>query len=285
MNSAPQPPEDQLERALATLLAARKYRTVHSGLARAIVSTELAKGRSLKEAVKATKNQLHQSAAVYMRRNLKYDDALRQLQSAVSAAQHQPDNLAHCDNAAVREHLRRLMSAHASTYERLPQLDTFYRQLFQLLPSVQSVLDIACGLHPLARPWMPLPPDAPYHAIDIFADQVDFLNSFFSIMGYAGAAVQRNALEDMSTPAADIAFLLKTLPCLEQIETGAGERLLHQIDAPILIVSFPNHSLAGRKQGMAQHYAAGFESLISNAGWQAQSLTYPSEQVYIVRKD
>ena len=285
MKSAPQQPDDQLDRALATLLAARKYRTVHPGLARAIAAAELAKGRSLKEAVKATKNQLHQSAAVYLRRNLNYDDALSQLQTTVHAAIGGTDNCSPADNATVRALLRRLMAAHASTHERLPLLDTFYPQLFQRLPPVRSVLDVACGLHPLARPWMPFPPDVSYIACDIFADQIDFLNRFFHVLGYAGAAVQRNALEDMSTPAADIAFVLKTLPCLDQIESGAGERLLHQLDAPILIVSFPNHTLAGRKQGMAQHYAANFEALIKGAGWQAQSLTYPSEQVYIVRKD
>lgn len=285
MNTAPQQPDDKLDRALSALLAARKYRSVHPGLARAIATAELAKGRTLKEAVKATKNQLHQSAAVYIRRNLNHEESIRQLQAAVGTAIGGQDSAPPHDAAAVRMLLRRLMAAHASTHERLPLLDTFYPQLFQQLPPVQSVLDIACGLHPLARPWMPLPPDVPYFACDIFADQVDFLNRFFHTMGYAGAAAQRNALEDMSTPAADIAFVLKTLPCLEQIESGAGERLLHQIDAPILIVSFPNHSLGGRKQGMAQHYAANFLAQIKKAGWHADSLTYPSELVYIVRKD
>ncbi len=131
---------------------------------------------------------------------------------------------------------------------------------------------------------MPLSPDVQYFAFDIFADQMDFLNRFFDAMGYAGAAAQRNALDEMSTPPADIAFLLKTVPCLEQIESGAGERLLHRIDAPILIVSFPNQTLAGRKQGMAQHYATSFLSQIKKAGWQADSLTYPSELVYIVQR-
>ncbi|MXZ20291.1 MAG: 16S rRNA methyltransferase, partial [Caldilineaceae bacterium SB0665_bin_25] len=142
----------------------------------------------------------------------------------------------------------------------------------------------ACGVHPLARPWMPLSPDVQYFAFDIFADQMDFLTRFFDAMGYAGAATQRNALDDKGTPPADIAFLLKTVPCLEQIERGAGERLLHRIDAPILIVSFPNQTLAGRKQGMAQHYATSFLSQIKKAGWQADSLTYTSELVYIVQR-
>ena len=284
MNSASQQPGDQLDQALAAILDARKYRAIHPGLARDIAASELAKGRSPKEAIKAAKSQLHQSASSYIRRNLNFEDSLGQLQTAVDAA-NRASNGGPSADPTVRTHLRHFMASHASTHERLPLLDSLYPQLFQRLPPVRSVLDVACGLHPLARPWMPLPPDISYFALDIFSDQILFLNRFFQLMGYAGTAVQRNALDGMSAPAADIAFLLKTLPCLEQIESGAGERLLHQIDAPVLIVSFPNHTLAGRKQGMAQHYAANFLSLIKKAGWQADSLSYPSELVYIVRKN
>lgn len=285
MNPAPRQPDDQLDRALASLLSSRKYRNVHSGLARAIASAELAKGRSVKDAVKAAKNQLHQSAAAYIRRNLNYDDALRQLQSALDDAPLPQRVDPSANSQPVHTVLRRFMAAHASTHERLPLLDSLYSQLFQRLPPVHSVLDIACGLHPLARPWMPLPPDVPYFACDIFADQAHFLDRFFRTMGYAGSAEQRNALDDLNAPSADVAFLLKTLPCLEQIQTGAAQRLLHQVDAPILIVSFPNHTLAGRKQGMAQHHAASFLAEIEKAGWQADSLSFPSELFYIVYKN
>ncbi len=283
MNADPTP-EDRLDQALASILTARKYRSIHPGLVRDIAAAELAKGRSIKEAVKAAKSQLHQSAAAYIRRNLDYDDAFRQLQTTVTAAKRGPGSDPSAD-PSVRTLLRRLMAAHASTHERLPILDSLYPQLFQRLPPVTSILDIACGLHPLSRPWMPLPNDVTYFSYDIYSDQIDFLNRFFTIMGFAGAAVQHNALDDKNTPPADLAFLLKTLPCLEKIQSGASERLLHQIDAPILIVSFPNHTLAGRKHGMAQHYTANFLSQIKKAGWQADSLTYPSELIYIVQKN
>ena len=81
MASLPQKSNDQVERILETLLAARKYRCVHPGLARAIAAAELAKGRSLKETIKATKNQLHQSATVYLRQNL----GLRPIAPAVAS--------------------------------------------------------------------------------------------------------------------------------------------------------------------------------------------------------
>ena len=284
MDSAPRDLGDQLDRVLKLLKATRKYRFVCPSLVKAIAATELAKGRSLKETIKATKSKLHQSAAVYIRQNLEYDRALLLLQEAVSTNRSKENARARGSRDFARPLLRQFMAAHTSTFERLPLLEDFYQQVFARLPSVNSVLDIACGLHPLARPWMPLAPDRPYFACDIFADQIEFLNRYFCVMGYEGEAVQCNVLEEMQAPAADVAFLLKTLPCLEQIEVGSGRRLLHTIDAPFLVVSFPGHSLAGRKRGMAQHYAAYFDAITAGSGWQVELLTYPSENVYIVRK-
>lgn len=284
MDSAPRDPPDKLDRVLKSLQQTRKYRFVCPNLVKAIAAAELAKGRSLKATVKETKSKLHRSAAVYIRQNLDFDAALRQLQEAVRTNQSREDARKRASRDFARPLLGRFMAAHTSTFERLPLIESFYQQVFARLPPVNSVLDIACGLHPLARPWMPLATDIPYFALDIFADQVDFLNRYFCVMGYEGEAVQCNVLEKVQAPAADLAFLLKTLPCLEQIEVGAGRRLLYTIDAPFLVVSFPSHSLAGRNRGMAQHYAGYFESITSGSGWHVELLNYPSEDVYIVRK-
>ena len=80
------------------------------------------------------------------------------------------------------------MARHASTRERLSILDEFYPTLFGDLPPVNSVLDLACGLNPLALPWMGLAPDAVYHACDIYADQVELINRWFAIAGQSGEA-------------------------------------------------------------------------------------------------
>ncbi len=284
MDSAPRDSGDQLDRVLKSLQVTRKYRFVCPGLVKAIASAELANGRSLKETIKETKSKLHQSAAVYIRRNLDFEDALLQLREAARTNQNKDDAFSLGSRDFARPILRQFMAAHTSTFERLPLLKTFYQQIFDRLPPVNSVIDIACGLHPLARPWMPLAPERPYFALDIFSDQIDFLNRYFCLMGYEGEAVQCNVLEELQAPPADLAFLLKTLPCLEQIEAGAGRRLLYAIDAPVVVVSFPSHSLAGRKKGMTQHYAAYFDGIIAGSGWQVESLSYPSEDVYIVRK-
>jgi 16S rRNA (guanine(1405)-N(7))-methyltransferase len=70
----------------------------------------------------------------------------------------------------------RAMRSHASTRERLPDLDEFYAGVMQRTGALESVLDVACGLNPLALPWMGLPAGGRYLACDIYTDMVSFLN-------------------------------------------------------------------------------------------------------------
>ena len=75
-----------------------------------------------------------------------------------------------------REVCRALMQTHASTRERLPIIDEFYRVSLAEIAPVRSVLDLACGLNPLAIPFMPLAENAAYYACDLYTDQAEFFN-------------------------------------------------------------------------------------------------------------
>lgn len=263
---------DPVRAVVEAVLESRKYQAIVPALVASIAQAELDKGRSHKEAVKATKNQLHQSAAVYQSGRMAYDGWLGALRES-------------WPNEAERKPLlRQLMGFHASTAERLAILDEFYARIFALLPPVHSVLDIACGLNPLALPWMALAPYATYHALDIFADQIDFLNSFFALPGLQGRAESRDVLTDCPTAPVDLALVLKTLPCLEQMDKEAGQRLLAQIQARFLVVSFPIRSLGGRQKGMEATYAARFADL--TAGWDAAitRLDFANELVFVVER-
>lgn len=257
---------------IAAVLNSRKYRSIAPELVEAIAGAELGKGRSQKEAIKATKNQLHQSAAVYQDERMEYDRWLADLRSAWP------------DESARRQHLRRIMQTHTSTNERLPFLDDFYTHIFALLPPIHSILDIACGLNPLALPWMSLAANTTYRAVDIFSDQIDFLNEFFRMAGMTGLAETRNVLSDCPSEPVDLALVLKTIPCLEQIEKNAGAALLERIQARHLVVSFPMRSLGGRQKGMEATYVARFAAL--TAGWQAKitRLDFPNELVFVVER-
>ena len=257
----------ELARLVAAVTESAKYRQVAPELVAAIGASELAKGRSWKEAVKATKNKLHQVAGAYLPERPDYRGWLDRLAQASSPA-------------AQAEVCKAIMAHHASTRERLPVLEQFYTTLFAGLPPIASVLDLACGLNPLARPWMPLSPDASYFACDIYQDQADFLNRCFELLGVAGRAAVCDLVQAAPDQEADVALLLKAIPCLEQIDKRIGPRLLEQVRAPVVIVSYPVQSLGGRQKGMATTYAANFEALAAGRSWQVNRYDFPQELVF-----
>jgi 16S rRNA (guanine(1405)-N(7))-methyltransferase len=260
---------------LATLVAAvregAKYRHLDLGLVEAVAAVEMAKGRSFKESVKATRNKLHQVAGSYFPDRPDYAQWLKQIAQAA-------------DETARRASLRQIMAHHASTRERLPFLDDFYATVLGDLSPVHTILDLACGLNSLAMPWMPLAVDARYYACDIFQDQIDFLNAVFALQGQQGEAFVANLVEDTPSQQVDVALLLKTVPCLEQLDKGIGPRLLTQINAPVIVVSFPARSLGGRNKGMVQNYADHFAQMVADQRWQIARFDFPTEIAFRISR-
>lgn len=268
---------DELLAALVEAVqAGAKYRGVCSDLIAHIGAQELSKRRSLKEAIKATKNKLHQIGGAFLGTDAPYDAWLEQLRLAL-----QTDN-----QNQLRETCRAIMSHHASTRERLPVLERFYAEIFALLPPVHSILDIACGLHPLAIPWMPLAEYAAYYAYDIYTGMTDFLQAWMALLPVQSHAHVCDVLQGCPTQRADIAFLLKALPCLEQIDPAAGQCLLRDIQADYLVVSFPVRSLGGRQKGMVEHYETRFSALLAETRrWKIIGrLVFASELVFVMQR-
>ncbi len=261
----------ELEGLIVQVQESGKYRAVSPELVRQLATQEAAKGRSVKETVKAIRNRLHQVGGAYLEAGTDYDRWLVSLQAAEGQASLQ---------AACRE----VLGHHASTRERLTILDQFYPTVLAGLPPLHSVLDVACGFNPLAIPWLPLAADALYYACDIYADMVAFLNASFPLLGVQGAASQCDLTQTIPNTAVDIAFILKTIPCLEQVDKAAGSRLLDGLHARWLLVSFPTRSLGGRSKGMGATYEAHFNALVAGRGWQIARFEFPGELVFLVDK-
>ncbi len=266
--------EQDLERLVAAVRSTPKYRHVVADLVRRSAERELAKGRPWKEALKAAKRHLHQVAGAYLDAGVRYGAWLRELRAARLQGP-----------AALRRACLGVMKRHASTRERLPHLDGFYAATLDGLPPIRSVLDLGCGLHPLALPWMGLPEGCAYTAVDIYEDMAAFLAEFMALLPVCGRAEARDALRSLPAGPFDLAFLLKVVPCLEQEEQEAGRRLLEAVPAAVLLVSFPAQSLAGRRgKGMEVNYEARMGGLLAGTGWQAERFEFPTELVFRVRK-
>lgn len=253
------------------VLNSAKYRAVSPDLVRMIGEQELRKRRNHKEAVKATKNKLHQTVGAYWQDKPAYAEWLTTLRAAG-----EPQRL--------RAACQTIMGHHASTRERLALLPAFYATIFAGLPPIRTILDLACGLNPLTIPWMPLAPMATYRAFDVDQDQIHFLDQALPLLGVQGGAALCNLLEATPVAQADVVLLLKTLPCLEQVDATIGARLLATIDAPVFILSFPGQSLGGRHKGMSTTYPAHLQHLLQDSTWQVAEFTFATELVFRLTK-
>ena len=260
-----------IDEVVAAVQQGAKYTSVDVALIAALAIQELAKGRRPREAVKEVKSRLHQSVAAYYagrpdfsawRDLLVQASSLEQLRTACCA----------------------IMAMHHSTRERLPSLDTFYATVLGDLSGVETVLDLGCGLNPLALPWMGLPATAAYLACDVDHAQMEFLGWWFDFQQQPGRSFVWNLLDGAPQfPASvDIAFLLKIVPCLEQQDRRMAERLLDNLAARVLVVSFPAQSLGGRRKGMVDTYTRRMDELAAGRRWRIARFDFPSEVVFRV---
>jgi len=264
---------EPLERMVADVLAAPKYRHLCADTVRRIAAQSLARHKTLAQATQATKSKLHQVYAAY-EAAIDYTQALDELRSAHQLA----------DPSAFKTVCHRLLSLHASTRERLPILDTFFERLFAHTGQPSSLLDLACGLGPLALPWMNLAPAATYHAYDIDQRRVEFLNRFFELTDAHGQAHLHDILGRLPAEKADVALLLKASTCLEQQEKASTLNLIENLDVSHIIVTYPVQSLGKRPKGMVEHYAQAFTAITANRPWRITRLDFATELAFIVSK-
>jgi 16S rRNA (guanine(1405)-N(7))-methyltransferase len=265
---------ETLEKLVQQVRENDKYAAIDLTLIRSVGMTELQKRSSLKEAVKSTRNKLHQVGSAYQEKPIPYADLQKEL----------ADLPADLGAESTRSFLTRSMQCHASTRERLNIHETLFKEALAELGPLHSILDLACGLNPLNLPWMPAAPDLEYFACDIYTDMLGFLNSFFTYFSVNGQAFAYDLSQSVPQQKVQLAFLFKTIPCLEQIDKEAGAHLLEGLQAENILVTFPAHSLGGRSKGMVQNYSEHFAHLTSGKSWQIKRFDFPGELAFLVRR-
>ncbi len=268
---------DEVERLVDAVIAGRKYRSVSRDLVAHVVQTLAGRPGRPEEKVKLARSKIHQVAFAYLEPAPSYDRWLRRIWSAASAG----------DRAALIEACRDAMRGHASTRERLPFLREFYATTIPDWSGIRTVVDIGCGLNPLSLALLDVPPHLEYVAYDVLGDLIDFLNAVFPLLGVNGHAELCDVVlapERVRRPA-DLVLLLKTLPCLDQLEPDAGDRLLDAIEAQRLLVSFPLHALGGGRKGFGRTYEMRFLEYVERRGLAARRFIFPNELAFLVVRD
>ena len=270
-----EPPD--LERVVTAVLSSRKYRTVCADTIRRIAGRELKNHGDLRTATKATKRRLHQVYGAF-EGAMDFAAALERLKAAYGCTSAERE-------ARIKTACREVLGFHASARERLPILDRFYASIFERTGQPRSILDLGCGLNPLALPWMGLPPRSRYVALDIDSARVRFLNRYLDLAGMEPGARCQDILVHPPGDVVDIALLLKMSPSLERQEAGATGALIEQLQTSFVVVSYSVRSLGGREKGMLEHYQAQFLSLAHERDWRTETLPFDTELALIVYKD
>jgi 16S rRNA (guanine(1405)-N(7))-methyltransferase len=259
---------------VAELRQSRKYHTIGicDDTIRDIVITELARQKNPKAAIQSARKKLHEVVALYLG-DPDYTAATRLLEAAFASG----------DPGAVRGACADILRAHDSTRERLPLLDTFYPRIFAVTGLPQVVLDVACGLNPLALPWMGLPPGVRFLAYDIHQQRVDFLNRYFALQGVEGTATMQDILVHYPRESGDVALLLKEIHRMEKRRRGIVLPLLDALHVRWIVLSSPTHSRTGRHDVTAV-YRQQVHAILANRPWPVTEIEFANELVYCVRK-
>src|SRR5947209_17580029 len=123
------------------------------------------KRHNTKEALKATKNKLHQVGGAYLDTREHYTLWLNELKVVTLSGNRQ----------RLLDLCATMMTYNAPTRERIAILPTFYAQIFSQLPPIRRVLAIACCLTRMTLPLDQLAEEgAPYSPYDIYPSTVDF---------------------------------------------------------------------------------------------------------------
>jgi 16S rRNA (guanine(1405)-N(7))-methyltransferase len=255
---------------VAELRASRKYRHLCAETLERVAHWALDR-HPAKEASAAARRKLHQVFASYCE-----CADLDRLAGRVAAL---PDP---ADAEELRTGCRELLANHASTAERLGLLDGLYETLWREIGRPGVVLDLACGYHPFALPWMGLKDSAVYHGCDIDTRLVAAANAFLARLGRSPNVVCKDVLIGMPDCRADVALLLKTLPCLEQQQKDVGPEFLRAIPARHVVVSFPAASLGGRRKGMRVTYDSRMSEIAAQLNVPVRPLEFATETFYLL---
>jgi 16S rRNA (guanine(1405)-N(7))-methyltransferase len=158
----------------------------------------------------------------------------------------------------------------------------FYQQLFQSTGIPNTLLDLACGLHPLALPWMNLPVSTQFHAYDILQPRIDLINQFFQKLGMPVLAENRDILVEPPSLQANLGLFFKEAYRFDKRQPGCNQAFWAQLKVDILAVSLPAQNLSGTHSLLDQHRRLVLENLPAHK--RVSELIIENEIIFLIEK-
>ncbi len=168
-----------------------------------------------------------------------------------------------------------LLKTHSSTSERL----SFYPKLKSLISSlnVNSILDLGCGLNPLAL----ASPKYVYHASDIKEDELEIIREFFREKKISGEVFFHDIRKTSEKlPKADLCIIFKVLDILN--DKKLSEKILEKIPCKNFLISFSTKKLSGKKMNFPRRIW--FEKILEKKECSYKKFESENEVFYLIEK-
>lgn len=170
-----------------------------------------------------------------------------------------------------------LLESHTSTRERLSS----YKELKKILKKlkISSILDLGCGLNPLALAT----PSYIYYAADINEGELALIKKYFKKHKIRGKTFIYDLTNPTkSLPKADCCLLLKVLDVVANNNQQLTRKIINTIPARYIIISFATHKLSGKPMNLPTR--PWFENLLEQGGYIYTKIKTENEVFYIIKR-
>jgi 16S rRNA (guanine(1405)-N(7))-methyltransferase len=240
----------------------RANRKLAGHLSDTVSLRQISRLHEFKQTVKEAKKEIYYNLRKYHRDKEAEGDLVDELRRRVESGRSADDIL----------HIRdELLLMHSSTAERYDHYSAFYETLFSITQPPQSILDIACGLHPLSYPFDESRPRI-YMCVDRDNLCIDAVRAFapccvpveVKSLQEDLADLAWNAVTDDALPGYDLCFMLKLVPVVARQDEYVLKKLT-QVPAQQILITGSTEALA-KKQDVSRREDRVLRDFIRDAG-------------------
>jgi 16S rRNA (guanine(1405)-N(7))-methyltransferase len=255
------------EKIESRIRSSRKYADIHPSVILRQIRQLQGRFDSDKDLEQAVRRKLHQAFGAYLGGNW-----LRKLERGIAA-----------DTESIRDTCRDLMILHASTRERLIDLEDVTSAIGDRISEDSRVVDLACGLNALTLPWLFDRKRFHYEGVDLHKRMIDAMGRFANTAVLDANLVWGDVLSE-SHIKGDVVLMLKLLPCLEHQEEGSATRIVQQTSADVIVASFPTRSIGGKSRGMDYTYHRQIEIIADETDRSLERISFESETLFVLSR-
>jgi len=182
-----------------------------------------------------------------------------------------------------QDKIEEILNYHKSTKERTGYYTEVYENILEITGK-GSIIDLACGLNPIAYNYLGYKPE--YFASDISTKDLEFINKFFLKKGIPGKTRRIDLVEEkeeITKIKSDICFLFKTLDSLEARKKNISKWIINNLNCEWIVVSFTKISLGGNKP-IEKKRRNWFFNFLKTEKYQFFEFEIPNEFFIIIKK-